>query len=568
MNEVLDILNDVDEQMPDTDRVGPENRNLLTRSFIDIMRRRAEFSLDVDKFHKRVERILEKIGTGDLRSAEEFFKKYLAKAFKGAGANGKDLVFEDFVQMSKLESNERFIEEHRIGELAFNDADTHLVEGLALKGASKELHKKTQTLDVQSRIASAIALQKNHRNSIRPPYMVDPGIKIAEIPTSSAGHSVMLEKRTAYEKAISEGLEKDDVEIAQLEMQFEDGRRDGSVAEGKFTGTGLLDRGSYYERLGEVFESKQEKPRTTVFVDMGFLKYFDQRGGRDVGNNALRLAASLMEQATVDSGVKAEVFRYGGDEFTIIIDGGESETKKYLETLLTLKSQAGAVNAGALGGEQGYIPTALSFNYGISDTTMAEQAYNDLLEGGSIPEGGDVPNLKAELMTLIADKAIERQKAADRFELLVFKIIDAKKSGKQTALAQAEDLLFYSQKAIRGKEGEEFLRSLVNDADAPEDPVAHISQVRERINDWLEKNPEKKEVIETERNHFISSVVELYGHIAAIKRKYLEVAGINQQLSGENEALLNKQDALLKSLASAEQALKDLKGARANIANS
>lgn len=560
MNEVMEILNDVEEQMPEPDRIGLEERNQITRFFMGIMLRRAEFSLDIDKFHKRVERVLQKIATGDLPAAKAFFDNYSAKAFKGAGADGEDLVFEDFVKMSGLEANERFVEEHRVGELAVKGAATHLVEDLALKGAAKNLHLETKSHDAKDTIASAVAAGRKRRNSIRPPVEVPSGTKIAEIPVSSIGHAVMLEKRKAYEEAVRDGLGEDEVAIALLEMQIEEARRDGSVTEGKFTGTGLLDRGSYYERLGQAFESKESKPCTTVFIDMGFLKYFDQRGGRDVGNDALRLAASLMERATELSGVKAEVFRYGGDEFTVIVDGGEAETDEYLKQLLKLRAQAGAVNSGALGGEKGYVPTELSFNYGVADTTMAEKAYGDLLELGLIPEGGDTANLKAELMTLIADKAIEGQKAADRIELLVLKMLEAKQNGDQAGLKHAEGLLAYSKKAIRGEiGGEAFIRDLVAGKDAPEDPVAHTRWLRERIGDWLAKNPEaKQENADQERHRVTGEVIEKYGLINTLNRRYREMVRLNHELADENHALLVQKRAL-------EEELLQLRKARLNI---
>lgn len=546
MSEALEILSDVEEQMPDEDRIGPEDRNALTRAYIDIMRRRADYSLDVDKFLKRADRVLQKIAAGDMAAAKAFFDNYAAKGFKGAGPNGEDLDFDHFVELSRLEGNERF-------------GATHDLEERALGGAAKHLGIAAVERDAKSAVAVAFAAGRRRRVSLRPPAPIKPGTVIAEIPTASAGHAIMSEKRQAFDRAVADGKSEDEVALARLEMQIEDARRDGSVTEGKFTGTGLLDRGSYYERLGQAFEKNDAKPRTTVFIDMGFLKYFDQSGGRDVGNDALRLAASLMERTTEVSGIKAEVFRYGGDEFTVIIEGGEKETDKYMVTLEKLRGDAGAVGPGTLGGEKGYVPTELSFNYGVADMVTADAAYADLVARGLVPEGGDVANLKAELMTLIADKAIEEQKAADRIGLLVRKMSRAKRKGDKDALAHAEALLAYSMKAIRGEMGgEAFVRSLVDGPDVPEDDEERARWVDSRIDEWVSsRTAEKKQGnSDTKRDRLIDALVENYGRTAYYERKYRQERERNKELDDENHALRRKIEALLKE----RKDLLDLRG--------
>ncbi len=449
---------------------------------------------------------------------------YAAKAFKGAGENGTDLGLDDF-----------------------RDPDIDALEELAHEQAAKQLGLRTVERSASRVVVEAMAAGRAKHDGERVAAEVPAGTKIADVPKSTAGHLVMAEKRASYERSVAEGKDGDELELARLEMEVEEARRDGSAEGGKFTGTGLLDRGSCYERLEAAIEKGEKK--SLVFVDMGFLKYFDKAGGRDVGNEALRLAASLMEKASEESGIKAEAFRYGGDEFTIVVDGDEQNVDTYIETISRLKEMAGAVPQGAKGGEDGYVPTKLSFNYGTADTSVAERAYADLVARGLIAEdGAGVANRKAEIMTLIADKAIEEQKAADRMELLASKMKTAKDAGDTAGMAHAEALLAYSMKAIRGEAGgADFLRTLVHGDEAPKDGAAWSKWAHERIAAWAAERPASPESVqETKRDHLIDALVEKYGRIAYYERLLRQEREHNKDLDQENSALRKKIAALEK----------------------
>ncbi|WP_253952056.1 GGDEF domain-containing protein [Photobacterium sanctipauli] len=69
---------------------------------------------------------------------------------------------------------------------------------------------------------------------------------------------------------------------------------------------------------------------TIAMLDIDHFKQFNDKYGHDTGDDVLRLVASLMSE--VDGG--AEVFRYGGEEFTILFKGREQrECMASLESL-------------------------------------------------------------------------------------------------------------------------------------------------------------------------------------------------------------------------------------------
>lgn len=75
-----------------------------------------------------------------------------------------------------------------------------------------------------------------------------------------------------------------------------------------------------------------------AMVDIDFFKKFNDTYGHDVGDDVLRLVASVLKDVT--GGGKA--FRYGGEEFTVVFPGKSvSEATSHLEKLRVNVSQAG-----------------------------------------------------------------------------------------------------------------------------------------------------------------------------------------------------------------------------------
>lgn len=404
--------------------VGELDSHEAAREVTGLLMRSAEWGSEIKKLTKRADRVRE-ILEKDPAKAKDFFENYVKKSFQETPYNSID----DFKQLIE---DGTFDEKMR--ELAFDQAHQRFEVDRKNEDVTRvEMHKTVRKRIVWERADA----------NLGGGFSPEKGEGIAEIPEETRGEAIINERSRALKAAQEEqektpsSINEEMVKRRELELHLEKARRDG--------GTGLLERGVYYEDL----ESNIEKgePTTAVFVDMGFLKYFDKQGGRDVGNNGIRLAASLMEEALLDAGVEGEAYRYGGDEFTIRVKGGEQEAKKFLKSLETLNEKAGAVPAGEKSKDD-YVPTGLQFSHGMADV----EAMNQLAE--KIPDQLSV-NKKAELLTRIADTGVQYLKAADRFEYLLGEMENPEYhdpkygEGEENAFTkQLESKIAYSNKAL------------------------------------------------------------------------------------------------------------------------
>lgn len=478
--ETVDLLNQVQSELSPEERVDPSDRSAVVRELMDIMKMRADWSLDVQKFLSRVERVQEKLRKEGGPAATGFFDNYMRKTFAGT-------MLEDIKAFENLSKEE--------------------AESLAFAHASKALHAEANAASairsiIEARVADIGGRKGGASTRLRP---FSAPVLLATIPTLTRGQRTVAE---AGERADAAELSGDmkGAELARLDAQIEAARRD--------RGTGLLERGVYQEELERAILEGQ--PPAIVFVDMGFLRYFDSRGGPDVGDVALKLAASLMEQAIVDSGVDGEAYRYGGDEFTVQIRGGQAETEKFLASLETLRAAAGGVPPGKNGDRDGYVPTSLVFNAGAADAAIMEEVFKSLLEAGAYgssdlatPES--VARVKAELLTSIADRGIQRQKAVNRFLLL----IEALRGGKMLR-RQADDLITFSNKAIFAEAGgAELLQRLAESGKTDEEMIPEIEA-------WVERRAEESRKKEDAKSELLALLIETHGKLAYYERALSE----------------------------------------------
>jgi len=413
------LVNHVQAELPPGAKIDtPEE---ASREIFGMLRRTADWDLEAAKFAKRAERMKGKLSDAD---AAGFFENYMKKSFQDTEL----ATFEGFAQAAAREDFQE------------------LVDGLALRHAEKRFADGRK---VEDQVREMIDARVRERGIPLAAETED----LPHVPAKpiSRGARLLADKRqaaadakAAAEKAAGPEAERLALEArkAQLDYQIEAARRDA--------GTGLLDRGMHYEDLEKALEEGRDV--ATVFVDMGFLKYFDQMGGAAVGDEALSSAARMMEQAVSEAGVEGAVYRYGGDEFTIQIMGGSDAANKVIRRLETLRAESEPIAATAKSRGE-YAPTQLSFNYGLSDRAMLEELYRAAKDGGAVPEGEQVDagkdrNLKAELMTKAADVGIEYNKAYSRFKLLIDKLRDPDITADPARKAQLDSLIGFSNKAI------------------------------------------------------------------------------------------------------------------------
>lgn len=472
--ECVEIMNQLQAELGSDEKIDAKDQFAMAREFIDIMRKRADWSLDVLKFRSRVERVQEKVANGGEEGAKSFFENYMQKMFKGTPLE----------ELSAFEG------------LTKSDA-----EQLAFEHASKGLATEAKAEGITSQIVATRLAEirgRQGRDSVAAPSLYPDGDqKLAVVPERTRGQSVIdsLEARATVAEASSDPL---DAEIARLDAQIESARRD--------RGTGLLERGSHYSDLEKAFAEGRDT--ALVFVDMGFLRYFDNKGGADVGNDALKVAADLMERAIEESGIEGRAYRYGGDEFTVQIDGGSEAVAKFRQKLDELRLDAGAIPAGKRGKVDGYLPTGLVFNTGVAYKEMTEGVFEALKNLDRWPpldltDPERVVNYKAELMTVIADKGVEEQKAVNRFLMLVDALRDETRDPEQVA-----NLVTFSNKAIFAEAGgKAFLDAL---AESGKDEGAMEPEIRA----WVAERSKEARKKEGGRAELFGQLIEIHGKIA------------------------------------------------------
>ncbi|MEY4744460.1 MAG: Diguanylate cyclase, domain, partial [Candidatus Parcubacteria bacterium] len=502
--EAIDIVNQLQLELGPDERIDPKDPAGAAREFIEVMRRRADYSLDVDKFVSRVGRVQDKVREGGVDGARPFFDNYMKKMFQGT----------ELQDLSKFED----LSEDAVERMAFEYASKSLSSAKSLEDARRAI--------IDSRLKEIRGEEAKAPAAERPLAGFSADVKLAEVPERTRGQKVIDDREQDAKRLEQEGSPAD-AEMARLDAQIETARRD--------KGTGLLERGVHYENLEKAF--KEGKEMQMVFVDMGFLRYFDNKGGPEVGDAALKVAADLMEEAIEKSGVEGKAFRYGGDEFTVQIDGGPDQVAKFQQTLATLREQAGAIPTGKRGSEDGYYPTGLVFNYGVSDNAMAEDVFKSLVEAGKFgaAEAGDpdfTANAKAEIMTVIADKAIEEEKAVNRFLMLIDGLRDPKYAADPAKKTQVDNLIAFSNKALFAEAGGgTFLRSL---AESGKDGEAMRKEIESWVAERIKENHEK----EGQKADLLSQLVEVHGKIRYYERALSEARHETAETKQRNEKLV------------------------------
>jgi diguanylate cyclase (GGDEF)-like protein len=160
--------------------------------------------------------------------------------------------------------------------------------------------------------------------------------------------------------------------------------------------TGLLDRRQYYQRLRRKLESREET--TVIMIDLNYLKYFNDgtNRGQAGGDEVLR---KLAEATGGIENINYTPFRYGGDEFTIIVEGGAEEAQKIIDEVRRRVSELPLMQGSEF-------PLTISAGFALLDE--AEAAFENLPEK---EKGLKVKSqILSELMTNIASVKTLRQK--------------------------------------------------------------------------------------------------------------------------------------------------------------
>lgn len=243
------------------------------------------------------------------------------------------------------------------------------------------------------------------------------------------------------------------LEVAEKELELQHLKFDGLA--------GLPNNTEFNKALRKRVQEGQEF--SIIKYDVAFLKYHN-RAKRPTGNLALQKSSWLMEQAgnqMEENGVNTEEFRTGGDEFTVIVDGGNKEVEQFLMKMEILGAEKDTMNIQHNlviphpEAKKEFAPEELRLNFGFCSFSYAKKAAQN-------PEN---PFITMEFQLEIADSALFYNKAQDRFSFLTKRYLDLEEKVPYThplpedsvylGWKQFEALFAASGKAIQGKSIEE-----------------------------------------------------------------------------------------------------------------
>src|SRR3989339_28835 len=304
--------------------------------------------------------------------------------------------------------------------------------------------------------------------------------------------------------------------------------------------TGLPTREEYLKDDRAWIRESLEKGQNLnlAFVDLGFLKYFNRVGGRALGDKAISEAAVIFEYVAEmlnnEFGLKAKAYRYGGDEFVIMFEEGEitaydgtkmSAKEVFEQAIADLRSSCGRIMMENSGVD--YEPQLLRIDFGISDTTVAQEVLDRLLAEKHFSVGDQErlivghenydPNFHAavlaRLINQIADAQLENQKEVSRLTSVVTawdRIQQLPDGQRELEMKKFESILPYSGKALSGLGMKGILEAfsllkeqdLVNNVDLPED----FDNLRRY---WIEVNTKLDTIKNTHKSNLEIKVADM-----------------------------------------------------------
>jgi len=130
--------------------------------------------------------------------------------------------------------------------------------------------------------------------------------------------------------------------------------------------TGLHNRNAYLDRVKVIMDEKN-MPLLIFVGDVNYLKIVNDTYGHILGDHLLNTVADIIKRTMPEGAFAARV---GGDEFVLLIPGGDDDlAKRFVKDVITLCESSK---------HEVYGSPSISWGYAVM--TSAEQSYNDAFE--------------------------------------------------------------------------------------------------------------------------------------------------------------------------------------------
>ncbi|HPN15006.1 MAG TPA: diguanylate cyclase [bacterium] len=425
------------------------------RLFVSAAMEQSQILNDIEKNRTRVERILEVRESLSPEEAkkfyDEFLKKSLGKLFDGSLPN-EALEYDDFMR-SLQENNGEYLapsieaaltafRERSREQKDFSDQLTKFVldnkkrEGLLPLDMDKMYGSSGDEKD-NSQELTGVRSEEEFLDQYEP---TKGGLILNKLRNEKKRLESMLQG-DPDNRLLAARLKK-----AEAELNHQAVRRDGA--------TGLYGRGMFYKNIEGALE--EGRPVSVIAIDMAFLKYFDKEGGCGTGNTAIKAATRILDRiiSQLPEGLKAEVYRVGGDEFSISLQTNDQEIIRRVQQEIAEAGREAVVPATDQARTAKYRPESLLFNFGSFSASDAPSFRRQMTEAGFAfkhPENTALGTKEvSDLLVKIADRQVEIEKTIQRFLFLVVRRLEEESGQGRGNLPALQD---YSMKAIGGEKG-------------------------------------------------------------------------------------------------------------------
>lgn len=475
--------------------------------------------MEEEKVAARIRRIVDHIADAEKRgqpldASQNLYEQFLQKSLNGLtfalseGEKASELTISSFEDVKKLAAYMN-VRRGQQGEGLQTMELNELIYGPALKSAMEQVRQQNEkNSGVKERIIAYLKDQDYVRRyggrgtnvsselqqvSDQAPKFIRP----ARNGESDLKTSGQLELEKAYHDHENRNLDSTHGEDALHQKERQLSSLNYEILKAKMdkdTGLGL-DAVMYRDTQEALAAGKSV---ANIGIDMGFLKYFDKVGGKNVGDKAILQAAVLFDEVATKNPpgfidrlggatreVSAKAYRPGGDEFNIVITGKnipEAELKKTTEDMkawIIEQAKRVTIEPDPQESKPEYKRTSIIVSLGSEIFMSADRAREKMQAFGMPVEEVD-PSIEnplvqqnpvAERIFQIADTQLEIQKMYQRFAFLceqadkIAELTEAVKQdpNKQTELEDAkthfQQLVLYSKKAL-GEGGEGYLAQL------------------------------------------------------------------------------------------------------------
>ena len=158
--------------------------------------------------------------------------------------------------------------------------------------------------------------------------------------------------------------------------------------------TGCYNR-LYFDNVIATFEDQSQLPRTFSLADVNGMKHVNDVLGHEAGDELLKAMAGIIMGTAGDEG---QVFRWGGDEFLVVMPNVERKTA--LRFVTNVRKAVGQLDAGDVSASMALgVGTRISLTQSVTDTIQRAESRmfrNKFMEMSS-PRGTLVHSLRKAL---------------------------------------------------------------------------------------------------------------------------------------------------------------------------